>query len=445
MSKTERPDENFEQFKNEYQKIQNVSSVKDVNLYNTIHLSENDHTNILWTILRYEQDGAHPFFFSFLKEVLNSEETLINSFKESIINEKSGTQIKSISCSNGKGKEGNSGFIDLVFDNGTYSIIIENKVCEATDGNLQLERYYYSYVQNDKWDNKENTNYKVFWDNKGIKGYDGKNVYVVYLTKDGSKEPSKDSLCDALKTELGNHYIPLSYADNENTETKSILSWLKEDVLPNVKYNEGGLLIQSIKLYIEYIEHELLGMGKSFDAYKEIFEKIEEKTCYRLARDSSKNVDKDDQGVYNEFQNCALYFAEKKLREKLPEGWNVHCAPTFAHFYKEKWRQNEKRKYTIPSYLLSISNLKAWLESDINIEWQFQIEHIKVENKETAKLTDEQQNIEDEIKRTYSIDACQETNHKKTRVYKIFGKNIFTTDNKNWQEGNESPKIEELL
>ncbi|MEI0604506.1 PD-(D/E)XK nuclease family protein [Brachyspira alvinipulli] len=82
-------------------------------------------------------------------------------------------------------------FIDLlIWDNKkSYAVIIENKVNSGDNGENQIADYY-----ND------------------IKSRKIKNIYVVYLTRDGY-EPSENSLNNELKKEIGNNLfcIPHSF------------------------------------------------------------------------------------------------------------------------------------------------------------------------------------------------------------------------------------------
>lgn len=56
---------------NKYEDIYlSLSRSRDFNALTTVHLSENDHTNILCEILNMKVDGKRPFMESFVCDVL---------------------------------------------------------------------------------------------------------------------------------------------------------------------------------------------------------------------------------------------------------------------------------------------------------------------------------------------------------------------------------------
>lgn len=414
----------FENFKKIYDENRRMA-VTDVNLFHSIHLSENDHTNILWDILRYTQNGEHIFYKSFVEDVLciddNSAPQVNSVFSGNNNINRSGTQYQAIALNNNKTNKENKGFIDLVLNDYVNKsvIIIENKVCGASDGEKQLARYYFSFVKPKQGDDTNGFFEKseAHWTKEELKDHAYEKVFVVYLTKDGSKEPCTDSISEELRKNMGDNYIPVSYADSDNSKGKSILSWFKEDVLPKITYNENGFLINSVKLYIEYIESELLGVGHSYDDhYDHLLSKATIADCYTEARRSRGG--NEEETIFNDYQNCALFFAEKKIRGLLPEGWNVHCAGTFLLIYKEDWRKYEKRKYTIPTFCIALNNsqLNSYLQnSETELQWQFQIEHISVDEQRKQIFDVKQQDVAGVL---MDCDEVIKTNHYKTNVYK---------------------------
>lgn len=84
-------------------------------------------------------------------------------------------------------------------------------------------------------------------------GVSSHNIFVVYLTSDGTKKASSYSLTDEAKRKLcfndefdKGRYIELNYRYD-------ILPWIEHYVLPNVPLKED-LLISSLKLYIDYLK-----------------------------------------------------------------------------------------------------------------------------------------------------------------------------------------------
>lgn len=79
--------------------------------------------------------------------------------------------------------------------------LLDNKINWATDQELQLARYFNTVKQH---------------------GIQKRNIFVIYLTLDGSKKVSSNSLPNSLRDELnnGNRFIKMNYRDD-------ILPWLK--------------------------------------------------------------------------------------------------------------------------------------------------------------------------------------------------------------------------
>ena len=126
---------NVQDLLNKYEEIY-LSRSRDFNALTTVHLSENDHTNILCEILNMKVGDKKPFMESFVREVLG-----IDYNECDILVAK--TQVQAISA---KGL----GFIDLLIVGNGKHIIVENKVCGAGDGPFQLARYYFSYIKEDE-------------------------------------------------------------------------------------------------------------------------------------------------------------------------------------------------------------------------------------------------------------------------------------------------------
>ena len=224
---------------------------RDFNALTTVHLSENDHTNILCEILNMKVGDTKPFMESFVQDVLGIKIEDMDSQ-----NFVAKTQEQAISA---KGL----GFIDLLIKSNDKLIIVENKVCGAGDGPFQLARYYFSYVQDDdcftqlikdcdwefKLSNKDkfvgnlHEQYEEWW-----QGHEADEPYLVYLTDVADKEPSKNSLPDDLKSKLDDHYIHISYEED-------IYDWLKNKVLPKIQYGKTGDAHNSIILYLRELEN----------------------------------------------------------------------------------------------------------------------------------------------------------------------------------------------
>ena len=189
------------------------SNLNRVNLLDTVYVNENVHSRILRLILEYRQHGHYPFFDSFLR-ISKISRILPAHFA-----------VSSPRFFNERDR------IDLLIQDKDYAIIIENKIRNAVDQNRQLERYLQSCIN---------------------LGYDNNQLFALYLTYDGTKTISKDSLTDQAKEILGfslsstGRYAEISFKSD-------ILPWLKESV--SFLDGNGFVTIKSaIIQYVDYLE-----------------------------------------------------------------------------------------------------------------------------------------------------------------------------------------------
>ena len=172
-----------------------------LNLLDYCRTYENAHTQILLEILRYNEGVEYPLIESFLRKLdINIQWKYAK------------TKI-----------EFNKDFIDGYLCDEVHAVIIENKINGAYDQHKQIERYV---------DIVRNRNIAI------------ENIYVAYLTRDGSKRVSSSSCSSELKEKIG-QYIECNYRDH-------ILPWLKEDVLPQCKLKDD-VFVSAIKQYIDYL------------------------------------------------------------------------------------------------------------------------------------------------------------------------------------------------
>jgi len=192
-------------------------------------LKENDHTKFLLSLLKYKRPKAReytmPILLSFF-EMLGIDTPL--NRKEDV----------EITFSNVYADDNSKSFTDgLILQKGNFAVIIENKICGAADQKDQIKKYILAMKDKEQ----------VPLDN----------IWVVYLTKDGTLHggrPTADSYNEDAKDfedyNIGEHLLCLSYRSDIN-------SWLKTDVLPMVKYSEC-MLANSIDTYINHIETSIL-------------------------------------------------------------------------------------------------------------------------------------------------------------------------------------------
>jgi len=179
-----------------------------INIIAELHDNENAHTRILMKLLQYQDDGKYPLLQSFVDCMIEASQCDIDIAIEN----------PKITC----GKE----YIDgLVEEKGKYAIIIENKIWDAVDQDKQIETYFNTVNKRVKKDK----------------------IYVVYLTKDGSKKVSDTSLTSSVKKVLEDRFVPMNYKNH-------ILPWLQESVLPNCKVKEE-FLHSAAHQYIDYLQY----------------------------------------------------------------------------------------------------------------------------------------------------------------------------------------------
>lgn len=181
-----------------------------MNVIDELHINENAHSRILLKLLQFKnENGEYEFLDSLLRYVKDKNRT--SQFLD--------IQIKKPTITQEEAR------IDLwVRDKKTgCSIIFENKVYNAQDQDSQISRYIDKTI--------------------GEK-FDVKNIFVVYLSSMG-KEPD-DQLWGEYKEEFKDRYINLSFRDD-------IITWLKKNVLPNIRYKDVFLYTAIIQ-YIDYLE-----------------------------------------------------------------------------------------------------------------------------------------------------------------------------------------------
>ena len=347
---------NVQDLLNKYEEIY-LSRSRDFNALTTVHLSENDHTNILREILNMKVDGKKPFMESFVRDVLG----ITGKMDYNNNNLVAKTQVQAISAKR-------LGFIDLLIVGNGKHIIVENKVCGAGDGPFQLARYYFSYIKGDedylkqllkecRWDEfkqdekkyaeKLQDSYNEWWNKKNY--VNNTDLYIVYLTDIADKQPSKNSLPKDLKDKLGNHYIPISYE-------KHIYDWLNIKVLPHVPFGTGYAHM-SIILYLRELENILasnaaqnqwyLETGKSFidEIYKDRKAetniekyKILDAICNDLTQAANQKA-YEDNSILRDLRSCVLCWRNNVFGQFAPEGWTVYCDGTYIKFYPTRWKE----------------------------------------------------------------------------------------------------------
>jgi hypothetical protein len=237
-----------------------------------------------------------------------------------------------------------TGFIDLYIQYDDVHVIIENKIYGAGDTEKQLARY----IATVKGVNK--AGFDVWYSNPS----DAQDIHVVYLTADGTKEPSDKSLPSALKNKI--NYYAVNYKD-------LVLPWLEEDVLPNITYGTDGLMIAGVQQYIAFLKQFLA----------EETSEVVDKFVLGL-RGTDKEKYNTLLGVIDKNEKAVPENVQKSLRKQLEvraeaifsgdvDGeWVLHFTPTFIDLYKKSWANLDARKYSIPSLFIFAGNTQAFLK-----------------------------------------------------------------------------------
>lgn len=210
-----------------------------LNVIDEMYVNENSHTKFLVKLLGYRENGRYPVLESFLKLL------------------KLHRNVCTPQLSYGYG------YIDGRIEDreGNYAVILENKIYGAGDQPQQLERYIETLE---------------------ACGYACEQIYVVYLTLDGGKTVSEESLTGKARRKLGirsgesaGRYIPVNYRQH-------LHPWLRQDVLPLL---EGKLSVLSAVIqYTDHIEGLLDMRPTPGNATEELSRLLEE--TFRLHKDT---------------------------------------------------------------------------------------------------------------------------------------------------------------
>lgn len=189
-----------------------------LNVIDELHINENAHSRILCKLLQYQSEsGKYEFLESLLNYIIKNKS--VESF--------SNIEIKSPKITQEIER------IDLWVKDKDYAIIFENKVYNATDQEAQIARYI----------NKTK-----------VCDFEDEKIYVIYMPSTGECEASEQTWIDKsdpknpkdLKEKFQERYVKISFRED-------ILDWLKDNVLPNIKYKDQYLL-NAILQYIDYLE-----------------------------------------------------------------------------------------------------------------------------------------------------------------------------------------------
>ena len=256
-----------------------------LNLVDQLHINENAHSRILMHLLSYKNDNGKYVFLTSLIDLIKEKQS--GDFGRITIESPQITQEKER--------------IDLWVRDNDYAIIFENKIYNAVDQEAQISRYI----------NKTK---------EGLRNYREEDIYVVYLSQ-YPKEPELQSWGE-YKDSFRSRYVNLSFCYD-------ILPWLKDKVLPNIKYNELFLQTAIIQ-YIDYLEGLFKIRNTDKPMNMELNRFIEHHfnlTC-ESAKDKIRNI-----------QKSALELDDLSSQMKA-------LLESYRQIIFESWREQTRKKYS---------------------------------------------------------------------------------------------------
>lgn len=379
-------------------------------LFDLANANENANTKVLKYLLQYNN---YQFLYSFLERVGLPQPN--NDSNVNITDQRKALGPK------------NTGFIDLYiqykYKDDDVHIIIENKVYGAGDTDKQLARYIATVKGVSAEEFKDN-----WYDNPS----DCKNIHVVYLTADGTKEPSADSLPDKLKVRI--NYYPINYNDD-------ILPWLEEDVMPNITYADDGMMIAGMQQYIAFLKQA--PSDDSSEVVKEFVKNLsgadvdKYTSLLQLIKDNS---DKDNDNVMKSLRKQLGACAEAIFSGDvagIAGDWILHFTPSFIILYKKSWAALDTRKYSIPSLYLYAGSSDYFLKHSTLQKLTLGIDHLSPEAKKNhSKLNfgNHDKTVAFELLDKQDLDTieCSDVNDQKARkkFYREILKKISNKINK---------------
>ena len=232
------------------------------NVFTAWKMSENDHTKMFLALMRYQNaSGRYALLSSFLNRFAKGRDKKIHYQNISDVNILFNPRYKT-----DKANSFIDGLITFTVNGQRIAIIVENKIYDASDQPEQIRRYINHMTEDE--------------------GVDVNNVWVFYMTGDGSKEVDVKSYggnCEDDSVDIGRRFVPLAY-------NSDIVDWLKNDILEARIYPEA--LTSVVRAYVESLEKDMFAEDNS-DAWRmdmlcncvighHSLKKMSEEDCFRL-------------------------------------------------------------------------------------------------------------------------------------------------------------------
>ena len=193
------------------------------NVFTAWKMSENDHTKMFLALMRYQNaSGRYLLLNSFLNRFAKGRDKMIHYQNISDVNILFNPRYKTNTANSFI-----DGLITFTANGKRIAIIVENKIYDAPDQPNQISRYI-EHMTNDE-------------------GITVDNVWVFYMTGDGSKEVDAQSYGNNGNVNIGNRFVPLAY-------NSDIVNWLKNDILEARIYPEA--LTGVVRAYVESSQSE---------------------------------------------------------------------------------------------------------------------------------------------------------------------------------------------
>lgn len=283
-----------------------------LNLIDQLHINENAHSRVLMHLLSYrDEEGKYPILSS-----------LIRYIKDNLcMNEFGRINIKSPIFTQEKAR------IDLWVRDENYAIIFENKIYNAIDQEEQLSRYI-----------EITKNYH----------HDENNIFVVYLSQ-YPKEPEQQSW-GKYRDSFKSRYINLCYCNH-------ILNWLKDTVLPSIRYKELYLQTAIIQ-YIDYLEglFTLRNIDKPMNM--ELDKLIEKELTQNKNEKESIKILQERIDSFNAIIS-QMHHLLNKYRERIFDGWRKETVRIFPDLYPNRVHNEVNNWYITDVTIENVDGKKA--------------------------------------------------------------------------------------
>ena len=260
-------------------------------LYENSNNNENWHSRVLRVLLEFRDGNEYPILKSFIDLIKRRANYPHLEMPHH----------ENIRCTN------ESDRIDLLINmESKGAIIIENKINWAADQDKQIERYV-DLVRENPLLNKSN-------------------IYVIYLTADGTKAVEDYSLTENAKKWLigtlpdeSSHFLPLNYAYD-------LLPWLEKDVSPNIKV-KNNILLSSVTLYVDYLRNRFMRNESEQSITTKLIRKMEQENikfgnleeAFKAQEQASKFAERVTIAKEQKMKEVAEQCITAKLRDYLKE------------------------------------------------------------------------------------------------------------------------------